>query len=155
MFFILLPTLVFGQINKKLDKEVDKVLETLEVLKFIKSVQKIKSYKDPSEINEMEYEMKMFFNKINFWFYFDPVDYKASLKKNLRITFSIEQMKAIKQSIKNPFVAKVIKSLTLYRDVFSEYHNLILSEKKPEAIRETRFTLVKNLFNSLLYEIHR
>ena len=149
ILIFLIPFSAFTQIDKKLDKEVDKALETLEVQKFVTSVQKIKSYKDPSEINEMEYEMKMFFDKIKFWYYFDPLDYKASLKRNLRISFNIEEMKSIRASIKNPFVVKVIKSLSLYRDVFGEYHNLILTKVTPKPIVDSRFVLINNLFNVL------
>lgn len=149
LLLCIIPLSGHAQIDKKLDKEVEGALETLEVLKFIKSIEKIKSYKDPSEINEMEYEMKMFFNKIKFWFYFDPADYKASLKRNLRISFNRGEMKNIRQAIKNPFVVKVTKSLTLYRDVFGEYHNLILTKKVPEPVMDTRFVLIKNLFNTL------
>ncbi len=139
----------FAQSSKEQNQEIDKIFDILEVTKFVNSVKKIKTYKSPGEINELEYEMKMFFDKIGFWYYFDPVDYRNGLQRNIRASFDLEKLQAIKKSFKNPFLPKVVKNLTLYRDVFGEYHNIILGEYTPEALRKSRVLLVQNVYNIL------
>lgn len=139
----------FAQSTKEQNKEIDRIFDILEVTKFVNSVKKIKTYKSPGEINELEYEMKMFFDKIGFWYYFDPVDYRNGLQRNIRTSFDLEKLQEIKKAFKNPFLPKVIKNLTLYRDVFGEYHNIIIGEYTPEALRKSRILLVRNLYNIL------
>ena len=140
---------VFAEIDKAQEAQVKSVIELLEVDKFVASIEKIRSYKDPSQIDEVNYEMKLFFKNINYWFYFDQNDYLGSLKRNIRLAFTVQELKQINLLLKNPFYVKILKALTVYRDVFGDYHQLVQYDKNPSAIRESRQMILTSLFNGL------
>lgn len=148
--FILLTLLLSGHTLSRskntFDREIDRLMEVVEVNKFLQAADKIKDYGDVSEIDELDYELKNYFNKLDIWRQFDSSDYKNAFRRNLRLTFREDEVRLISRYFKNPFYQKVIKTMTLYRDVIGFYHNVLLIEAQVPSVMDSRYTLIDNLF---------
>lgn len=134
---------------------INETLSLIEVQSFLKSLEKIKSYKSVSHIKEMDYQMKKYYSNIKEWYFFDEKSYKENLISKINVSMSKDALSKVLKTAKNPFYVKVLKSLSIDRDIFN-FHEQLLNEKYVNVvIPDSRLKLLNSLYDFLAYEIQK
>lgn len=134
IYLFLLPNL-WAQVSSQDEKKKpipleQRVLDLSGITDFKNQIEKLKKYKSLKEIDELEYELKYFFEYLRLWYFFDHINYHDGLKKKIQISFKKSELIELEKYLRNPFIVKVLKYQLMYRDLFSFYIDSISFEKQ-------------------------
>lgn len=152
IYIIILSLLVIGNIleNKSFamssSVEVEKLLRTIGIEKFVNSLKKIKKYNSIEEIDELDYELKWYYENLRLWYYFDEEGFRDGLAYKIKNNFNSKELSLILTTFKSPFNLKVINSLVLKRDIFKFHHDSIITDYDPVKLPESRMKVLKNIY---------
>ena len=127
------------------DKALDSVLTTVGVLDFRDEVKKIKSHSSVAKITELEYDLKFYFENIEYWYYFDADNYYSEMKYKMKLSLSQVELNEIDKLFQNPFLQKVLKSAILRRDIFEFHRHVLDADYTYPKLVKSRSALVKNV----------
>ncbi len=132
--------------SDKKDKLIYQVLERIGVLEFSNNIKKIKKYNSIAEIDELDYQLKWYYENLKSWYFFDEVDYEKGLIKKLDKNFKFSELEDIHKMLLNPFVVKMLSTLVTKRDIFRFHHRSILTDSGVATSAAKRYAIIKNLY---------
>ena len=110
------------------------------------SIKKINSYTSIEQINELEYELKSLYKNKEYWKDFDHFLFVEGFKVKLEKNFSIDELIELYKVLSKPFYVKVLKAVTLDRDLYSFHLRQLMPKYKVSSVAKGRYALIKNVF---------
>ena len=148
-FFFFLSSLAIAQ-EKPPSKIIQIMMNNLEIDYFVSGIEKLKRYQSIEEIDEFDYRLKPFQKHANLWTVFDEENYQAKFIHHLQESFTSKDLYKINDEFLNkPFLVKILKRLSINRDIFTFLRNLSETNSKITNIDEKKLVIIDKI-----YQIH-